>query len=264
MNTVHVLSEVLDAESQQLVVLNGDLITGENAYQSNSTLYLDQIIGPIQDRGLPFASTYGNHDSSFNLSRYDILARERRYRNSYTSSMVRGPAAGVSNYYLPVYPYLGGSTPSLILWFFESRGGVHYQQRSSTGDFVGQSNWVDQSVVDWFQKIHAELCHHYRKVVPSLAFVHIPTNASRALQTEAKVHPHYQPGLNDDYILDSQARGWCSNGTDGAVSIAPVVAPSPSNGADVPSAELYLRGSRHPFHECHRLYACSHGTLLRS
>ena len=51
------------------------------------------------------------------------------------------------------------------------------------------------------------------KTIPSLAFVHIPTNASRALQTEAGVHKHYQPGINDDYPLAQQAEGWCANGT---------------------------------------------------
>lgn len=45
------LNEVLDAEDQQLVVLNGDLITGENAYKSNSTVKVDQIVGPIVERG---------------------------------------------------------------------------------------------------------------------------------------------------------------------------------------------------------------------
>ncbi|KAK1034692.1 hypothetical protein LTR33_016562, partial [Friedmanniomyces endolithicus] len=36
-NTVKVMNQVLDAETQQLVVLNGDLITGENAYLENAT-----------------------------------------------------------------------------------------------------------------------------------------------------------------------------------------------------------------------------------
>lgn len=55
-NSVKVLNEVLDAEDQQLVVLNGDLITGENAYKFNSTVHVDKIVGPIVERGERYAS----------------------------------------------------------------------------------------------------------------------------------------------------------------------------------------------------------------
>ncbi|EME39448.1 hypothetical protein DOTSEDRAFT_75202 [Dothistroma septosporum NZE10] len=211
-NSVRVLNDVLDAETQQLVVLNGDLITGENQYKFNATNKIDQIVAPIVHRGLPWASTYGNHDSDFNLSRTDILAREQRYANALTRSDVKNANAGVSNYYLPVYPYTNSTTPSLLLWFFDSRGGFLYQQKNAAGAKVGQPNWVDQSVVSWFKSTSASLTKQYGATIPSLAFVHIPTNASTALQSEAKVKPHYQPGINDDYILAPQAQGWCPNG----------------------------------------------------
>jgi hypothetical protein len=102
-NSVKVIHEVLDAESPDLVVLNGDLITGENAFLENSTVYVDEIVGPLVERGLTWASTYGNHDSSYNLSRSALLARENRWPNSRTKQMVSGRDAGVTNYYLPVY-----------------------------------------------------------------------------------------------------------------------------------------------------------------
>lgn len=31
--------------------------------------------------------------------------------------------SGVSNYYLPVYPYEASTVPAMLLWFFDSRGG---------------------------------------------------------------------------------------------------------------------------------------------
>ena len=186
------MNEVLNAESQQLVVLNGDLITGENAFRENATAKIDQIVGPLVQRGLTWASTYGNHDSAYNLPRYDILARERRYPNARTAQMVYGKEAGVSNYYLPVYPSNGGNEPCLILWFFDSRGGNYYQQLDADGNTVGQPDWVDVSVVNWFKKTNHDLVRRHGRTIPSLAFVHIPTNASQALQTEAGVDPNRQ------------------------------------------------------------------------
>ncbi|KAI5924185.1 Metallo-dependent phosphatase-like protein [Camillea tinctor] len=215
-NSVKVINQVLDKESPELVVLNGDLITGENGFLENSTVYLDQIVQPLVDRQLTWASTYGNHDYDFNISGEAILARERQYVQSRTTKMVYGQHAGTSNYYLPVYNSsactYGGCTPLLLLWFFDSRGGFLYQQKDAEGQRVGQPNWVDTSVVDWFVQSSAQLTETYNKVIPSLAFVHIPTFASYAFQREG-VDPRLEPGVNDDEPLAPQAQGWCADGT---------------------------------------------------
>lgn len=204
--------------------MNGDLITGENTFKENSTTYVDQIVGPLVKRNLTWASTYGNHDNDFNITGQGILERESLWPNSRTRSMVPGPNAGVTNYYLPVYPAnctLPAATnavscaPELILWFFDSRGGHRYQELDADGNTVGLPDWVDTSVVNWFQQTNAELINRNGgRVIPSLAFVHIPTNASQALQTEAGgVDPSRQAGINDDYPLAAQGQGWCANGT---------------------------------------------------
>jgi hypothetical protein len=208
---------VLDAESRpNLVVLNGDLTTGENTFRENSTAYLDKIVAPLVARGLPWASTYGNHDSQFNLSSLALLARENRYKNSLTCSMVPGREAGVTNYYLPVYdsgfrwPW---SAPKLLLWFFDSRGGSYFQEHDGDGNEVPRPNWVDESVVRWFRRTNNALTARWRRTIPSLVFVHIPTNASRAAQTEDGIGQYTEPGINDDYALAQQGEGWCEDGT---------------------------------------------------
>lgn len=219
------MDKILDAESRtDLVVLNGDLITGENTFLENSTHYVDQIVLPMARRGLTWASTYGNHDNDYNISAADILARERQWPNSRTTQMVLEPGAGVSNYYLPVYPAdchpaLHDCSPELLLWFFDSRGGFQFQRKDpTTGKRVGQPNWVDHRVVDWFQRTNAQLVRRAGRAIPSLGFVHIPTNASLVLQ-EAGIDPHRQPGINDDEPLSQQAQGWCRDGTsDGGCS----------------------------------------------
>lgn len=211
------IEAVLDAEPDvDLVVLNGDLITGENTFLENSALHIDQIVGPMVDRNLTWASTYGNHDSDFNLSRAHILERERRWSNARTVSMVSDENAGVSNYYLPVYSADCKSgahcTPALLLWFFDSRGGFLFQQKDpDTGERISQENWVHQSAVDWFQETNADLVSDAGKTIPALAFVHIPVNASLAIQ-DAGVSARYQPGIDDDRPVSQQGQGWCSDG----------------------------------------------------
>ncbi|KAK2616301.1 hypothetical protein QQS21_000735 [Conoideocrella luteorostrata] len=225
LNSIKVINQVLDAEEPSLVVLNGDLITGENTYLENSTTYVDQIVRPLVQRGLSWASTYGNHDHNFNISAVDILARERKFPGCRTRSMVKGRNAGVSNYYLPVYApecQAYECAPELLLWFFDSRGGFYFRERNAEGKQVGQPDWVDVSVVNWFQSTNARIRERFGKVIPSLAFVHIPTNASAALQQEHgrhSIHPNHEPGINDDYPLAPQAQGWCPDGrNDGTCS----------------------------------------------
>ena len=106
-----VINTVLDNESPQLVILNGDLITGEDTFLPNATNYIDEIVAPLVDRQLLWASTYGNRDSDYNLSRIAILERGKTYSNSLTNSMVSGALAGVSNYYLPVTRQTHPKTP---------------------------------------------------------------------------------------------------------------------------------------------------------
>jgi hypothetical protein len=167
MNFVKVMNEVLDAEpSTQPVVLNGDLITGENAYSHNATVKVDQIVEPLVSRGLTWASAYGNHDSSFNLSREAILEREHLHPGARTAQMVRNANAGVTNYFLPVYPSHSTGEPSLILWFFDSRGGFSYQQRNASGSLIGQPDWVDIIVVNRYEQTSAILRQNIRKLYP--------------------------------------------------------------------------------------------------
>lgn len=128
--------------------------------------------------------------------------------------MVFDEEAGVSNYYIPVYENECADqscTPELLLWFFDSRGGFRYQQKDDTGNRVGQPNWVDGSVVNWFLQTNAEFVSQYNKIIPSLAFVHIPTYASYVFQ-QGGVDPHAEPGINDDFPLAPQAQGWCADG----------------------------------------------------
>ncbi|KAL7940983.1 Metallo-dependent phosphatase-like protein [Trichoderma barbatum] len=204
-DTLLVMETVLKKESPQLVVINGDFITGENTFKKNSTDYVDKIVSPVVARHLPWASTYGNHDSAYNLSSDSIYAREKTYKNSLTKKMVQNKNAGVSNYYLEVMSNnKRDSTPAMILWFFDSRGGNYYQEEEADGSDVARPNWVDQSVVDWFVATRAQLNKRYKKAVPSFAFVHIPVGAMYSFQQEKGVNELKEPGINADNPLSQQ------------------------------------------------------------
>ena len=114
----------------------------------------------------------------------------------------------VTNYYLPVFSAnSSNSIPELILWFFDSRGGFYFQETYPNGTGIAQPDWVDVSVVDWFNTTKTQLGKKYgNDEIPSLAFVHIPVNAMLAFQ-DTGVKPHKEPGINADVPLAQQGQG---------------------------------------------------------
>lgn len=155
-----------------------------------------------------WASTYGNHDSKFNLSRERSFEKEREYELSYTK---HGPLdlMGVTNYYLPIYPYVSDDNmnaldevseseiPIAILWFFDSLGGSPYQTEPANVD--SGPNWVPPSTVSWFRSENALLQRQWG-VLPSIAFVHIPPQVFLDFQNAGFTSENY-PGLNADVPL---------------------------------------------------------------
>ncbi|KAF2417673.1 Metallo-dependent phosphatase [Tothia fuscella] len=210
--SVKVMETLLDVEKPDLVVLNGDLITGENTYFHNATHYLDQIVQPMVQRKVPWASTYGNHDHQFNLSSSKLISREReKYGHlSLTRSMVSVHSdeghAGISNYVLPIHSKSSTrqdtKNPVALLWFFDSKGGHQYRKLDKHQKEIELDGFVHPSVVTWFRRTNAVL--NPNGDIPSLAFVHIPIFAAAAFQKQG-VRKHKEPGINDDNPLSPQA-----------------------------------------------------------
>lgn len=77
----------------------------------------------------------------------DIYEQETRYPNSLTRSIVSAPRAGITNYYLLIYPHDHKmSTPALVLWFFDSKGGHYATSPTTSGNPVARDDWVDEDV----------------------------------------------------------------------------------------------------------------------
>ncbi|KAJ9415767.1 hypothetical protein QL093DRAFT_2086822 [Fusarium oxysporum] len=199
-NSVEVIRKVLDYDTPDLVVLNGDLINGDSTYAHNSTHYIDQIVEPLVNRSLTWASTYGDHDHNYNIAGDDILDREQMWPGSRTQKMVNETMSGTTNYCLAVYRPTVSTQPIAALDF-------------SCGSSTAAAVTIIKSVVDWFNKTSTELTNKHNKTIPSLTVVHAPINASIAFREQVGVRKNYQPGINDDPPVPQQGYDWCANGT---------------------------------------------------
>ncbi|KAA0170576.1 hypothetical protein FNF28_01338 [Cafeteria roenbergensis] len=139
-NSTRVQNAVLQSELNGLglVVMLGDMITGNNVH-SNSSAYWDEFTLPVRANfsGLPWATILGNHDDypfqadgsprqytvETQADRRELLANDLRFADSATQL---GPAgiSLASNYFLPVGSHGDPQgPPELLLYFLDSGGG---------------------------------------------------------------------------------------------------------------------------------------------
>jgi hypothetical protein len=199
LNSSRVMRSVIADERPDFVVLNGDLITGENTFMENSSAYVDDIVEPMVRKGVPWGSTYGNHDSSFNLSRYLILEEEQKYDLCLTRSEDDTKLPGVSNYWLTIDDAKGH--PVAVLWFLDSRGGWNYGSKPEDKD--SEDGWIAPEVVDWFMASHTQIRGPSRQPLPSFIFTHIPPHIYKDRQAQG-IDPALFPGLHKDNPLAHQ------------------------------------------------------------
>ncbi|TFK25358.1 Metallo-dependent phosphatase [Coprinopsis marcescibilis] len=199
-NSTRLMKTVLREEQPDYVVLNGDLITGENTFRENSTTLIDQIVAPLNAAGVAFSSTHGNHDNDVNITHIEEIIQEQKlaplsYTRTASSSI--GGKRGPGNYWVPVYQSQLDPAPVLILWFFDSRGGIYPDGNAGTKPIP---DWVDASVADWIQSESAlmEAAWGPDTQRSAMAFMHIPPYAIKVVQ--AKLDSSKNPGQNADYL----------------------------------------------------------------
>lgn len=199
-NSTKLMRKVLKEERPDYAVINGDLITGENTFKSNNTRLLDQIVKPLVEARVPFSTTQGNHDNQFNITHgEEIVHMQKTTPLSYSrlSPNGVGGAGGDGNYWVPIYRKATDRSPVLILWFFDSRGGVKAAGSTKTTPL---EDWVDESVGEWIKKETALMSALWGPAEnrAAVGFVHIAPHVAQTLQ--ADLDNERNPGLNDDFL----------------------------------------------------------------
>ncbi|KAI0937665.1 hypothetical protein AcV7_003638 [Taiwanofungus camphoratus] len=198
-NSTQLMRIVLADEKPDYVVLNGDLITGENTFRQNSTHLIDEIVAPLNEVMIPFSSTHGNHDNEPNITHLEEIKREQLVAPlSYTREAPPGIGGeeGPGTYWVPVYEHETDPTPVLVLWFFDSRGGFSPGENSTR-----VPDWVDETVAGWIEQQTALMDAAWGPpdtTRAAVAFVHIPPHAIQALQPD--LNSTRDPGLNADIL----------------------------------------------------------------
>ena len=159
-STYMLMRRVIKAENPDLVVLTGDIVVSGGAAQ-----VWEEVVQPMAEAQVPFAVTFGNHDTESDLSKPNILKllQENKYNLTSNADI---KLSGVGNCSLPILSSEGKSMPWAI-YLFDS----HAYPKDT---IMGTYDWIKNDQIQWYRKQSKAYAEKQGKVVPALAFFHIP------------------------------------------------------------------------------------------
>src|SRR5262249_30995622 len=196
---------VLDAERPDFVALTGDIVSGDAARDPGEAYR--QAVSPIEERRIPWAAAFGNHDDEGPLGRAELLAVQQAQACCLSE---RGPegVTGVGNYVLTVASARDGALAAAC-YFLDS--GAY------APDGPGDYAWIARDQIAWYVAASRTLAEAYARAgrtgrLPALAFFHIPLPEYEEVWATAPCRGHRQepvcrPALNSGLFAAIVERG---------------------------------------------------------
>lgn len=160
------ITDLLDKENPDLVVLTGDNIApGCPKFKWYIEKNIDNFMKIFEEKKVPVAIVYGNHDEENCLNKEEQWAIYEKY-DCFVGVGDSEELTGYGTYYLPVMSS-DGKEQKFNLWFFDS-------QMYNTENDLGGYGCVAKDQIDWYIKTEKALTEaNGGKVIPSFAFQHI-------------------------------------------------------------------------------------------
>lgn len=177
---MRMLNKAYDDTKPDLIVLTGDNILGNHLddarfytplivkdKQSEAKamkIAIDKLISPIEERKIPFAMVYGNHDDRNRLSKEE----QADYYRAYSCNVgLDGIDSGdCDTYNIPIYSE-DGKTIKFNIWMIDSAW--HDKEQDKCFEMV------KPEAIEWYKRTSAALKEQNGgEPVPSLMFQHIP------------------------------------------------------------------------------------------
>ena len=179
------LDAAYDAFSPDLVLFTGDNTLGnhlldvgpfriQSVRNSDFTLRqmrraLKRILLPVDQRNVPFAMIYGNHDDMNDVTKEAQFALYRAYSSCLPMNET-DPAVDCDTYHIPIRTRDGKTAWNL--WLLDS----------AWNDETGQYWKIREETVQWYARTSASLAEENGGTpVPSLMFMHVPLPQTKDL-----------------------------------------------------------------------------------
>lgn len=199
---VAMLDKVYDQIKPDLVVFTGDNILGNHLrdarFGSRHTVKtvagekrrmikaIDNILAPLEKRGIPFVYIFGNHDDMNSFTKQEIAAIYSSYPNCVMPSDECTHEVGTC--YMPLFSS-DHAKEIFRLWLFDSA----WHEKTEDKCY----SYVKPEAVDWFRKVGTETKNTVGSI-PGLFFIHIPLPEQVNLLEEC---PATVGGVVDHHLL---------------------------------------------------------------
>lgn len=186
--TIALQEAVLDDVTPDFVVINGDVIDGSPTTELEAKQAINNVVRPMEDRGIAWAITFGNHDedstATTGLDEQGYLDFVAQYPHNVNTPGAKG-ITGSGNQVLTVGSSRGrgqggkdkatgkGRSDAFALWLLDS--GRYAPEKIAGQDFEGYPDWdwLRPDQIQWYLRTSEELERKNSAVVPGLVFQHI-------------------------------------------------------------------------------------------
>ncbi|NLD52731.1 MAG: hypothetical protein GX650_07525, partial [Clostridiales bacterium] len=163
-SNIELMEKVLASEKPDVVVMTGDMIGGDmDAAQLQD--YIAQMVKPLEDAGVPWLITYGNHDEDAKAALeegWNKIKQLELYR-SFAHNINKPSMSGVEGFdpngknthavgdmYTLVYDN-AGTKPLYNIWALDSN------RYDVSGAKIGGYDWLRYGQINWYYNTSKEL-----------------------------------------------------------------------------------------------------------
>ena len=183
----NIVKEVTAAEKPDVNIFTGDVICTELTRQG-----WEDFVAFMNEIGIPYAVTMGNHDPEGKLTRneiFDILEKEPLFLGE------KGPAeiSGVGNYVLEVKASDGSDVNKALLYCMDS--GDYTPSRKDFGYY----GWFERDQIEWYMDQSARYtAANGGTPVNALSFFHIALPEYKLLDPANRLGSFFEPICSPD------------------------------------------------------------------
>ena len=194
---------LIEAARPDLVVVTGDLCfpMGAMSFSFNNTAPVQQFAAFMRNTGIPWAFTYGNHDtesmSATRQSGLDALYRSLSWDTSKNLlyPYVQPEVWGRNNQLIEIRNADGSLNQALFL----------IDSNAYTGEGLNKYDYIHDDQVEWYRENVLRLNEEEGRTISSMAFFHIPLQQYRTayeLYEAGSDEVTWFFGSNDEQMID--------------------------------------------------------------
>lgn len=202
-STVSLMERLIRSEQPDLVIITGDIVVSGGAIEG-----WRQVTQPMINTKTPFAVTFGNHDVETDMNKAQVMEflKTTPYNLTYDADK---HIDGNGNCTLSIRSPEDETKDNWIIYLFDSHS---YPEDKTSGTY----DWIKNSQIQWYRQQSEAFTRKNGRIVPSLAFFHIPTpeyemarhlNYTLGNKSEQVSSPNLNSGLIGAFIENKDVAG---------------------------------------------------------